>query len=277
MQLPQAAASHTQHTVQTDARAALLWSGFWRSTPHTGAPARANKRRGKGFEALARAGGKPKNGSKLHVAEFAVPVTADELESVLSKDSESRLSYQSVKLYLTTSDTVAAAVFQLEAEKKPGDIWFLLQKGLKLAPAVAVDAITIYRLKFADAGRKQAPLAKVYWQYLQLSTGRQHDLLVLDGAVVSRSGRATSTVAGGAVELLDVAPALSEATDSSSVPLRSDDYDGSFADLLQLPLDSSSSSSSSTVPIITDTLLDETEYSPSSAKRARTVDTTFSI
>jgi hypothetical protein len=101
------------------------------------------------------AGGKPKNGSKLHVAEFTVPVTADELESVLSKDSELRVSYQSVKLYLTASDTVAAAVFQLEAEKQPGDIWSLLQKGLNLAPAVAVDEISIYRLKFADASKSR--------------------------------------------------------------------------------------------------------------------------
>jgi hypothetical protein len=98
----------------------------------------------------------------------------------------------SPKLYLTASDTVAAAVFQLEAEKQPGDIWSLLQKGLKLAPAVAVDAISIYRLKFADASKKQAPLAKVYWQHLQLSTGSQHDLLVVGGAVVPRNMRATT-------------------------------------------------------------------------------------
>jgi hypothetical protein len=140
------------------------------------------------------AGGKPKNGSKLHVAEFAVPVTADELENVLSKAGEVRISYQSEKLYLTASNTVAAAVFQLAAERQPGDIWSLLQKGLKLEPAVAVDTISIYRLRFADDSKKQAPLAKVYWQHLQLNTERQHDLLVVDGAVVSRSGSTTLSV-----------------------------------------------------------------------------------
>jgi hypothetical protein len=41
------------------------------------------------------AGGKPKNGSKLHVAEFTVPLTVDEIESVLSKDTELRVGYQS--------------------------------------------------------------------------------------------------------------------------------------------------------------------------------------
>jgi hypothetical protein len=80
--------------------------------------------------------------------------------------------------------------------------------------------------------------------------------------------------ARGVVELLDVAPALAGVFDSSSVPLRSDDYDGSFADLLQQPLDSISSSSA---PITTDMLLDEIEYNASSAKRARTDDTIFNI
>jgi hypothetical protein len=122
--------------------ASRSWSGCCLSTPHTGIPARANKRRERRLQALARAGlqapkqvaqaalltkmtdativkvpfacqlapsgsprarqytgGKPKNGSKLHVAEFSVPLcTVDELESALSNDSELRVSYQSVKL-----------------------------------------------------------------------------------------------------------------------------------------------------------------------------------
>jgi hypothetical protein len=78
--------------------------------------------------------------------------------------------------------------------------------------------------------------------------------------------------AGEVLGLLDVTPALLGATDSSTVPLRSDDYDSSFDDLLQQPLDNSSSSA----PIIIEALLDETQYSASSAKRARTDDTTCS-
>jgi hypothetical protein len=67
---------------------------------------------------------------------------------------------------------------------------------------------------------------------------------------------------------LEPAPALAVDWDTH---LATDDYDDSFADLLQQPLDISNSSA----PTITKTLLDEIECKASSAKRARTDDSAF--